>query len=159
MTEDHDTDDPRDLVLRRHPDAPRAAIWRCWTEPELMKRWLTPKPWKTVEAEADLRPGGASRVKMRGPNGETSEAPGVYLEVVPGERLVFTDAFVDACTPAPKPFMTAILTLGDAEGGGTDYVARARHWTLEDRRRHEEMGFHDGWGKATDQLDELARSL
>ena len=60
--------------------------------------------------------------------------------------------------PAEKPFFTGILTFAD-EGGGTRYIARARHWNAEDRKRHAEMGFHEGWGRCADQLDALARSL
>ncbi len=153
------TEDARDLVLRRHLKAPRAAVWRCWTEPDLMMRWFTPKPWETVRVEADLRPGGTSLVVMRSPEGDEVPNRGVYLEIVPGEKLVFTDAFTEAWRPAEKPFMTAIVTLADSGEGGTEYTATARHWTVADREAHEKMGFHDGWGKAADQLEDAAGSL
>ena len=58
-----------ELKLERILDAPRATIWRCWTEPELMKRWFTPAPWKTAEVQTDVRPGGSSYILMQGPNG------------------------------------------------------------------------------------------
>ncbi|WP_207481549.1 SRPBCC family protein [Arenibaculum pallidiluteum] len=148
----------RELVLTRLIDAPRANVYRAWTDPGVVTRWFTPPPWKTVHAEMDVRPGGSSLVVMQGPNGEEIPNRGVYLEVVPGERLVITDAYVRAWEPAEKPFMTAILTFAD-EDGKTRYTARARHWTAEDRRRHEEMGFHEGWGIATDQLEAVARTL
>jgi uncharacterized protein YndB with AHSA1/START domain len=83
---------------------------------------------------------------------------GVFLEVAPNERLVFTDAYASAWEPSPKPFMTVILTFED-EGSGTRYTARVRHWTAADREAHEKMGFHEGWGRATDQLAMLAASL
>ncbi len=152
-------EDPRDLHLTRDLDAPRANVWRCWTEPELMKRWFTPVPWSTTHAEIDLRPGGSNLVVMRGPDGEEQTHRGVYLEVVPGERLVMTDAFRSAWEPSERPFMTAIVTLADAGQGRTRYTARVRHWTLEDRQAHESMGFHAGWGKAAEQLEAVARSL
>lgn len=159
MTTDTETDDVRDLLFRRDLDAPRDKVWRCWTEPELMMRWFTPSPWTTVHAEVDLRPGGASVVVMRGPDGDEHVHRGLYLEVVPGERLVFTDAFRSAWEPSEKPFMTGIVTLADAGPGRTRYTARVRHWTMADREAHEAMGFHAGWGKAAEQLETTARSI
>ena len=153
-----DADDPRDLVLTRLIPVPRRALWRAWTEPELLKRWFAPKPYTTPTAELDVRPGGASRIVMRSPEGQDLPNPGVYLEVVPEERLVVTDAYTSAWVPSPKPFLTVILTFAD-EAGGTRYTARARHWTLEDRAAHEAMGFDQGWGQCADQLEELAKSL
>lgn len=150
--------DERDLVLTRLIDAPREKLWRCWTEPELVKRWFTPPPFTVPHAELNVRPGGASVVVMRGPDGKEMRLPGLYLEVVRNEKLVFTDAYVGAWEPSGKPFMTAIITFAD-EAGKTRYTARVRHWTLADRQEHEKMGFHHGWGIATDQLAALARTL
>jgi uncharacterized protein YndB with AHSA1/START domain len=147
-----------DLTLTRLIAAPRKAIWRCWTEPDLVKQWFTPRPWTTPVVEIDLRPGGSSHMIFRGPEGQEFPNDGVYLEVVPNERLVFTDAYTKAWIPSAKPFMTGIVTLAE-EGGRTRYTAVARHWTAEDRARHEQMGFHEGWGKATDQLEAVAMTL
>jgi uncharacterized protein YndB with AHSA1/START domain len=150
--------DERELALTRLIDVPRAKLYRAWTEPALLVQWFTPPPWTTPHAELDVRPGGATLVVMRGPDGTEMPHRGVYLEVVPNERLVFTDAFVSAWEPSPKPFMTVILTFAD-EGGKTRYTARVRHWTVADRQAHENMGFHQGWGIATDQLSTVAASL
>lgn len=155
---DAPVEDARDLVLTRLMQAPRAAIWRGWTEPDLLKRWFAPAPWTTPEAELDLRPGGASRIVMRSPEGQDFPNRGVFLEVVPQERLVVTDAYTSAWVPSAEPFFTLILTLAD-EAGGTRYGARARHWTEEARARHEAMGFHEGWGRCAAQLEALARTL
>jgi uncharacterized protein YndB with AHSA1/START domain len=152
------TGEMHELTLTRLIDAPRLSLWRCWTEPELIKQWFTPRPWTTPVVEVDVRPGGASYMLFRGPDGEEFPNRGVYLEVVPGERLVFTDAYTGGWVPSAKPFMTAIISFAD-EDGGTRYTARVLHWSGEDRARHEEMGFHDGWGKATEQLAAAARSL
>lgn len=146
------------LTLDRVLDAPRAAIWRCWTDPELLKRWFCPPPVVVARAEIDLRVGGGSVVVMRGPDGNEMPASGVYLEIVPEERLVFTDAFAPGWRPSDAPFMVGSIDLTD-EAGGTRYIARARHWSDADRERHEEMGFHEGWGIAASQLETLARSL
>lgn len=147
-----------ELSLTRLIAAPRKALWRCWTEPDLIKQWFTPRPWTTPVVEVDLRVGGASRMIFRGPEGQEFPNDGVYLEVVPGERLVFTDAYTAGWVPSAKPFMTGIITLAD-EAGGTRYTAVVRHWREEDRKSHEDMGFHEGWGKATDQLEAVARIL
>jgi uncharacterized protein YndB with AHSA1/START domain len=147
-----------ELTLSRLIAAPRAIVWRCWAEPELIKQWFTPRPWTTPVVTLDLRAGGASYMLFRGPEGQEHPNRGVYLEVVPEERLVFTDAYVEAWVPSAEPFITAIITLSD-EDGGTRYEACVRHWSEEAMKRHESMGFHEGWGKAADQLAAVAKSL
>jgi uncharacterized protein YndB with AHSA1/START domain len=154
-----DTSLTNDLVLERTLQAPRMAIWRCWTEPALMEQWFCPKPWYVRDVKADLRPGGQSSMTMHGPAGEVFPNHGLYLAVVPGARLVFTDAFTSAWQPSGKAFMVAEITLAEAPGGGTHYKAVARHWNAEDRQSHIDMGFHQGWGIAADQLEALAKTL
>lgn len=148
-----------DLVLRREIDVPREKLWRCWTEPEFLKQWFCPKPWGVARAELDLRPGGCCNVTMLSPEGEEFPNAGIYLEVTPNECLVFTDAYTTGWVPSAKPFMTGVITFEDLGGGRTTYTAIAKHWTAADRDQHLEMGFHEGWGKATDQLAELAATL
>lgn len=147
-----------ELTLGRVIAAPRRAVWRCWTEPELLKQWYCPKPWFVSEARIDLRTHGASHFVMNGPNGERHEWPGLYLEVVPFERLVFTDAFSSAWVPFGKPFMVGIVSFADHQDG-TLYTARVRHWSEESAKEHLAMGFHEGWGAAAQQLEDLARTL
>ncbi|HUC65640.1 MAG TPA: SRPBCC family protein [Stellaceae bacterium] len=144
----------RELVLTRLIDAPRATLFRAWTEPALLKQWFAPLPYTTPVAELDVRPGGVSLVVMRDPRGNDIPCRGVYLEIVENERIVFTDAYTSAWEPAPKPFMTVILTFAE-EDGKTRYMARVRHWTVADRETHEKMGFHQGWGQCADQLAAL----
>jgi uncharacterized protein YndB with AHSA1/START domain len=148
----------RDLVLTRLINAPREKVYRAWTEPALLKQFFAPKPYTTPVVELDVRPGGTSHVIMRDPQGNDMPCPGVYLEVVPNERIVFTDAYTKAWEPSEKPFMTAILTF-ENENGKTRYTARARHWTVADREAHEKMGFHQGWGQVADQLEALVAKL
>lgn len=152
------TDGERDLILTRLIDAPRDKLFRAWTDPDLLKRWFAPKPYETPVAILDVRPGGSNLIVMRGPDGVDIPNRGVYLEVVENERLVFTDAFVAAWEPSAKPFMTVILSFQD-EAGQTRYTACARHWTEADRETHEQMGFHQGWGICTDQLEALVRTI
>ena len=148
----------RELVLSRVIPAPREKLYRAWTEPELLKQWFAPAPYTTPFAELDVRPGGATRIVMRDPDGNDLPNPGMFLEVVPNERLVFTDAYTGEWQPSPKPFMTVILTF-ESVPGGTRYTARVRHWSAEDRKTHEEMGFHQGWGQCADQLTALVAKL
>jgi uncharacterized protein YndB with AHSA1/START domain len=157
MTDTPDSD--RELVLTRLIDAPREKLFRCWTEPKLIVQWFTPPPWKTVHAENDVRAGGSSYVVMKGPDGAEMPNRGVYLEVVKNEKLVFTDAYTKAWEPSAKPFFTGILTFEDAGNGKTRYTARVVHWTKEDCEAHAKMGFHEGWGVATDQMAALAKTL
>ena len=149
----------RELVLARIIDAPRENVYRCWTEPQLITQWFAPKPWTTPRAEMDVRPGGSSLIVMRGPDGDEFPNPGVILEVEPGRRLVFTDAYTSAWEPSAKPFMTLALTFDEEGEGKTRYIARAKHWSVADREQHEKMGFHEGWGICADQLEELAKGL
>ena len=148
----------RELVLTRLIDAPREKLYRAWTEPELLKRWFAPLPYTTPHAECDVRPGGASLIVMKSPDGQEMPMHGIYLDVVPNERLVSTDAYTSAWAPSEKPFLTIILTFAE-EAGKTRYTARARHWSVADREAHEKMGFHEGWGKCTDQLEALVATF
>ena len=160
-------DPARDLVLTRVIDVPRELVWRAWTIPEHVKKWFTPAPWTTVECEIDLRPGGIFRTVMRSPEGQHFSNAGCYLEIVEQERLVWTTALLSGYRPAVASslaqncgvdFFTAIIALESVEQG-TRYTATVIHGTAEDKANHEQMGFHDGWGKALDQLVALARSL
>ncbi len=152
------TANTHELVLTRLIEAPREKHFRAWTNPDLLKQWFAPKPYTTPVAELDVRPGGANYIVMRSPEGQDLPNRGVYLEVVENEKLVFTDAFISAWVPSEKPFMTVTLTFED-EGGQTRYTARVLHWTEEDRKAHEEMGFHQGWGQCADQLADLVKTI
>jgi uncharacterized protein YndB with AHSA1/START domain len=111
-----------------------------------------------TSVDIDLRVGGRFNTIFE-VEGRLMDNRGVYLEVVPGENLVFTDAYTEGWKPAPEPFMTAILLLADAPGGGTTYTAIARHRNPETRKVHEEMGFFDGWGTVATQLEDYAKGL
>jgi len=148
-----------EMTLTRLLDAPAEKLFRCWTTPELIKQWFARKPYATSVAEVDLRPGGASNVVMKSPEGQEIPCPGQYLEVVPNRKIVFTDAFTGDWQPRDgAPFMVATITF-EPEGGKTRYTATVRHWSEADRRKHEEMGFYPGWGLCAEQLEALARTI
>lgn len=143
-----------DLVLTRDIALPRASLFRAWGG--RLAEWWAPRPLTTPVCEVDLRPGGVLRTVMRAPDGREFACGGLFLEVVTDERIVFSDAFADGWRPNPDIFFTAIITFDELPGGHTRYTARARHWTPEARRRHEAMGFHQGWGQCLDQLVAVA---
>ena len=147
-----------DLTFTRTINAPRALLWECWTTPKHIKNFFVPKPYGIDSCEIDLRVGGKFNTTMN-VEGNLMENEGVYLEVVEGERLVFTDTYSEGWKPAVDPFMTAIIEFADDENGGTTYTATARHRSPEARQNHEDMGFYDGWGTVATQLEEYANSL
>ena len=146
-----------DLVLERFVDVPPAKVWEAWTTPEILMQWFTPAPWKTVSCKMDLRPGGGCETVMESPEGQQFPNSGCYLEIVPGKKLVFTDALKAGYRPSENPFMTAIIEI-IPEGKGTRYRATALHKDEETKKQHEEMGFHHGWSAALDQMVELINS-
>lgn len=151
-------DERLDLELTREVPVPPRLVWRAWTEPELIVQWFTPAPWKTTTCEIDLKPGGRFRTVMEGPNGEKNDSTGCILAVEPEKLLIFTDALGPGFRPAAGGFMTASVTLAPTDSG-TRYTALALHSDRETRTRHEEMGFHDGWSTALDQLVALVKGL
>ncbi len=159
LTDDLPAPDPDlDLVLERTIDVPPERVWAAWTQPEHMRHWFTPAPWTLADCEVDLRPGGMFRTVMRGPDGEEHASDGCYLDVRPNRRLAWTDALLPGYRPAAEPFLTAIISM-EPHGTGTRYVALALHRNVADRKRHEEMGFHEGWGTVLDQLVAYAKTM
>lgn len=144
-----------ELVLERVFDATPDRVYRAWTDPAVLKKWFAPKPFTTPIAELDVRPGGSSTIVMRGPDGKDYPNRGVYLEVVPGRRLVSTDAYVSAWVPSEQPYMTLDLSFEDLGDGRTKATYRVRHWSAEAKEEHVQRGFYEGWGKCADQLAEL----
>jgi uncharacterized protein YndB with AHSA1/START domain len=86
----------RELVITRIFDAPRELVWKAWTEPERFMRWWGPKDFTSPLCKIDLRVGGRYIWCMRWPDGRDSYTTGEYREIVPLERLVYTDSFADA---------------------------------------------------------------
>ena len=85
----------QELVIMRVFDAPRELVWKAWIDPEHFKRWWGPKDYTCPFCEMDLRVGGKYLNCMRSPEGQDYWSTGVYREIIPIERIVFTDCFAD----------------------------------------------------------------
>ena len=140
----------RELVLTRIIDAPRVRVFEAWTQ--RLTEWWGPHGMTTPVCEMDLRPGGIFRTVMRAPDGTEYPTKGVFLDVIKNERIVFTDAYDTGWQPSTDIFFTAITTFEELPGGKTKYTARALHWSVENKEKHEQMGFHNGWGESLDRL-------
>lgn len=134
------------LTLKRRLNAPPAKIYRAWTDAAKISRWFGPEDAEILRAETDVRVGGRFRIVFRGPDGEEHDVGGVYREVVPNQKLVFTWAW--RSTPERESLVTVALK---RDGDGTlltllheqffDEAARDRHgrgWneTLDKRGRN-----------------------
>lgn len=144
-----------ELAIERFINALPATVWRAWTE--RLTDWWAPKPWTTKIIEQDLRPGGRSAMLMSGPDGATSPMEGVFLEVIPYRSIVITDAFKAGWIPQP-PFMVGFFSFVP-ESTGTRYRAGSRHWDEIAMKKHEAMGFNDGWGIVAAQLAAIAEAM
>lgn len=155
MTE---TSNPRELSVSIWIDAKPETVWQVMTE--RMTEWWCPKPWTVTIDEQDFRAGGRCAMTMHGPEGEIMPNEGLFLEVVPGQRFVTTDAVVrgaDGRLAPAGPFMIGGWEI-EPEGTGTRYTGWARHWTDEARQSHEDMGFTPGWGAVAEQLKALCEA-
>lgn len=146
-----------DLKIERIVDLSKELIWKAWTTPEHLVHWFCPKPWSVSECEIDLRPGGIFRTTMKSPEGEEFPNVGCILEIVPNQRLVWTDVLLPGFRPAKRVqsgadlMFTGFVLLEDYQGK-TKYTAIAKHKDSEDCQKHKEMGFHEGWSVVLDQL-------
>jgi uncharacterized protein YndB with AHSA1/START domain len=149
-----------ELTISRLIQAPRASVWRAWTDPKAFEKWWIPEPMACRVVTMDLRPGGGFETLMSEDGGKfVPHLEGCFLEIVPQERIVFTTVLNAGWRPSePWLAMTSIVTMSD-EGRGTRYVARALHKNPSDSRKHDEMGFQEGWGTTIDQLGRLAAAL
>ena len=138
---------------------PPREIFAAFEQADKLARWWGPKGFTNTFQQFEFKPGGRWVFVMHGPNGEVMPLKGCFLEVVPQERLVFTDTLVAGFRPSAKPFFTAVVQMQDLPGGRTRYVALARHGDQATLKQHDEMGFHHGWGAALDQLVALAKTL
>jgi len=161
MTNNFKLDPKLDLVFERTTTVPIEKLWRAWTHPETLMKWFCPLPWKVTECRIDLKPGGEFYTLMQGPNGEKMPNSGCYLEIVENKKLVWTGMMTQGFRPAspnPMGFHFVANILFSKTEKGTLYKAIVAHADEEGRKKHEKMGFQEGWGKAFEQLVELMKN-
>jgi uncharacterized protein YndB with AHSA1/START domain len=143
-----------DLKIERIIKGPRSVVWSAWTDPKSFEQWWVPAPTRCRVDEMDVRPGGGLVTRMS-ENGSAfvPHLTACYLAVDEGQRIVFTNTMASGWRPVEEPFVaiTAIISLAD-HPQGTEYIAHVMHRSAADSGRHEELGFHEGWGTVTTQL-------
>ena len=143
----------RVLVMSRTFDAPRSLVFKVWTEREHISRWCAPTGFIITHCEGDFRPGGAWRSCMRSPDGVDHWVSGVYREIVPDKRLVFTHAWNgEDGKPGHETVVTIIFE--DQAGKTKMNFHQAAFKSSQSRDGHE-----GGWAETFDRLDEYLKKL
>ena len=164
LTKANDMTDETTLSLTRHINASPQAVWRCWTEVDLIKQWFAPKPVETIHADIEPWHGGKFNTTMRVPDHGDHIGEGCVLIADLGKRLVTTNMMTAGFVPVAIgdgdiDFPYVIDLTMDHENYGCRYTAQVRHADAAGAAKHAAMGFEQGWGAATDQLATLARTL
>jgi uncharacterized protein YndB with AHSA1/START domain len=136
------------LTLKRRLNAPLAKIYRAWTDAAKISRWFGPEAAEMLRAETDVRVGGRFRIVFRGPDGEEHDVGGVYREVVPNQKLVFTWAW--RSTPERESLVTVALK---RDGDGT--LLTLLHEQFFDEATRDRHG--RGWSETLDKLESYVR--
>jgi uncharacterized protein YndB with AHSA1/START domain len=136
------------LTLKRRLNAPPAKIYRAWTDAAKISRWFGPEDAEILRAETDVRVGGRFRIVFRGPDGEEHDVGGVYREVVPNQKLVFTWAW--RSTPERESLVTVALK---RDGDGT--LLTLLHEQFFDEAARDRHG--RGWNGTLDKLESYVR--
>ena len=125
------------LSIVRKLGAGPAKVWRAITEPEMLKQWMAPSDaFKVPVAETDVRVGGRYHIVMNAPDGEVHDVSGVYREIVPNKKLVYTWAWKS--TPERQSVVTIELR---AAGSGTELTLRHEQFADADARDHHQQGW------------------
>lgn len=144
----------REIAMTRTFDAPRELVWKAWTEPQHVARWYGCKALTLAVCEIDLRVGGAYRFVMRAADGTDYPKSGVYREIVPPTKLVYTERFND------DPNKEALITFWlDEDGGVTTLWSMARYKSAEDRDTVIRMGVEAGTRESLDRLADVLRTM
>jgi uncharacterized protein YndB with AHSA1/START domain len=137
-------------IARSYAAAPEK-VWRAWTDPQAIKRWWGPGANHLVSlAQLDVRVGGRFRIVFGGPQGTDHEVQGVYRQVVPNRRLVFTWTWPNS-TPERESLVTIVFK---AAGSGTELDFRHEQFFDEAARD----GHNRGWSEAFVKLEQFLRS-
>jgi uncharacterized protein YndB with AHSA1/START domain len=153
-----------DLVITRIFDAPRKLVWKAWTDPEHFKHWWGPKRFTCPACKMDLRVGGKYLWCMRSPEGKDYWSTGAFREIIPLERIVYTDSFADEKgTVVPASYyglpgdnweleLLVTVTFEDLDG---KTKMTLRHTGFPDGTMEKMAG--TGWNESFDKLAELIK--
>jgi uncharacterized protein YndB with AHSA1/START domain len=140
------------IVITRVFDAPRDLVFKAWTDAAHLAQWWGPKGFTNPVCEVDARPGGALRIVMRAPDGAEHAMTGVFREVAPPARLVFTST---AVAQDGKPLLEGLTTVTFAEQGGkTKLTVESRAVGRVDYAARMLEGMEAGWTQSIDRLGE-----
>ncbi len=141
----------REIVITRVFDAPRSLVFKAWTDPKHLMLWWGPKGFTNPVCELDVRPGGAWRIVMRGPDGSEYPCGGVYREIVEPERLVFTNIATDK---DGNPILDGLTTVIFAEHGGkTKLTLQTRAVAVVAYAAAYLAGMEAGWTQSLERLE------
>ncbi|MDQ6737198.1 MAG: SRPBCC domain-containing protein [Gemmatimonadota bacterium] len=144
-----------ELVITRVFDAPRSLVFDAWTRPEHLEKWqMSPKDMTVTTEKSEIRPGGEYRVTMWAPDGTAHRLRGVYKEVVPPARLVFTHAWLDADGNIGKD--TLVTVTFEERGTQTLFTLRQTGFGSVPSRDGHGTGWNSGLDKLEDYLATLA---
>jgi uncharacterized protein YndB with AHSA1/START domain len=156
------TPSDHEILITRELGSPPALVYRAWTTPDLVKRWWSGGHAPVTVADIDLRVGGTWRFVISGDAGSEVAFHGEYREIVPGERLVYTEVFEGAPAspdvPASEPPLD-IVTFAPSETGGTVLTIRVECHTKALRDLILDSGMDAGVQGQMEALEEIARSL
>ncbi len=156
MTTEVDNAMERELVLTRVFDAPRELVFDAWTKVEHLQRWWGPSVFTNPICEVDLRVGGAWRIVMRAPDGREYPCHGIYKEIVPSEKLAFTNDAIDVDGNRLLEGFTTVLF--EEDQGRTKLTLHTRAKGLVSFAPQMLAGMEAGWSQSLDSLAiELAR--
>jgi uncharacterized protein YndB with AHSA1/START domain len=142
------------ILITREFDAPKEAVFKAYTTPELVERWWHANRGEMTACEIDLRVGGRWRYAMNAPGFGEVAFHGEYREIVPNEKLVSTEVYEGA--PDAEALDTLTLTEQD---GRTTLTLLVEHQNKQGRDMHVESGMEDGLQDAFDRLEQVAVEL
>lgn len=145
----------RTVTLTRVYDAPRDLVWRAWTDAKHLAHWFGPKGFTSSVPELDVRVGGALHIVMHGPDGNDYPMKGEFREVVPPERLVFSNIAIDKNGNHLLEGETTVIV--EEQDGKTRLTLHTRAVGLVPIAPQMLAGMEAGWSQSIDKLDDLVR--
>jgi uncharacterized protein YndB with AHSA1/START domain len=143
----------QDVVVNHIFDARRERVFKAWTDPKLVQRWWGPHGFTSPVCELDVRPGGAFRIHMQGPDGTIYPMIGVYREIVEPERLAFSNTPLD---DKDNPLFEILTTVTFVERDGKTHVSVHNRILMTTPGAEMYLqGMEEGWSQSLECLEEI----